>query len=216
VADAHSNEVTRFRQWFANGPHAIDKVRATGIQIANQLASTHAANPQSRAAEDVYALGAAMYEAMTGQWPAAGAAPIMTVRPNIPTNVASAIDRSISTNLWNRPSATEVATLLATKDKGFGGVILWCLAGGVVMLVIGFLILRTGDDRLLPEEFERPAIVERNSEAAEEWDEIVRLVEKRSTRESARKLLDEFERKYGESAATGLVRAKLAGFLVDD
>lgn len=70
---------------------------------------------------DVYGLGATLYEAAAGKWPrveAQGAllAPVPPLRelvPNLPAHVASAIDRAVSLEAAKRPTATELADLIA-------------------------------------------------------------------------------------------------------
>ena len=70
---------------------------------------------------DVYGLGATLYEAAAGKWPrveAQGAllAPVPPLRelvPGLPAHVASAIDRAVSLEAAKRPTATELADLIA-------------------------------------------------------------------------------------------------------
>jgi serine/threonine protein kinase len=75
----------------------------------------------SSPAGDVYGLGATLYEAATGSWPrleAKGALlapvpPIASVASKLPEHVTRAIDRAISIEAGPRPTAAELADLLA-------------------------------------------------------------------------------------------------------
>jgi len=70
---------------------------------------------------DVYGLGATLYEAAAGKWPrveAKGALlapvpPLRQVAPQVPMHVAAAIDRAVSIEAAKRPSASELADLIA-------------------------------------------------------------------------------------------------------
>jgi eukaryotic-like serine/threonine-protein kinase len=73
-------------------------------------------------AGDVYGLGATLYEAALGRWPRADAttgalfapsAPLATLAPEVPTDLAAAIDRAVAIEPAERPTAAELAELLA-------------------------------------------------------------------------------------------------------
>jgi serine/threonine-protein kinase len=112
------------------------------------------------AASDVYGLGATLYEAAAGKWPrleAKGALlapvpPLKTLAPNLPAHVCAAIDRAVALDHEKRPTASELAELLATDPDRTVQVstrrLRWqpfALGGAVVLAFIVFLATRHHD-----------------------------------------------------------------------
>jgi serine/threonine protein kinase len=85
------------------------------------------------AASDVYGLGATLYEAAAGRWPrleAKGALlapvpPLRTLAPALSPHVCDAIDRAVALDHGKRPTAAELAELLARKHDGVPAPLRW-------------------------------------------------------------------------------------------
>jgi len=130
----------------------------------------------SAPAGDIYGLGATLYEAAAGTWPrkqAQGAIlapvpPLLTLAPNVPPHVAHAIDHAVAIESAHRPSAAELADLLAGVSHSQPHVRPhseprarmqsepaphtpralrwqpWAIVGGIVLVVILVIALRGG------------------------------------------------------------------------
>jgi serine/threonine-protein kinase len=103
---------------------------------------------QSGTAGDVYGLGATLYEAAAGQWPRLGDttgalfAPLPPLRdfaPALPPDVAAVIDRAVSIEPDQRPTAAELADALAgaASIPGAGPIALPVPAAGTVFAAAG-------------------------------------------------------------------------------
>lgn len=136
----------------------------------------------SSPAGDVYSLGATLYQAAAGRWPRldANAAllatvpPVRTLAPELPAHVAAAIDRAVALEADRRPTANELADLLAgvapvsapppappsprastpahatahaprASSTHVARWKPWAIAGAIALLVIVVLALRGGD-----------------------------------------------------------------------
>jgi len=110
---------------------------------------------------DLYGLGATLYEAAAGRWPRRDApggavlAPVPAVRelvPDLPEDLAAAIDRAVSLEAAARPTATELAEMIAggrTSSPSLPGLTLpptsrapwrtWVIGSVAAVLLIGII-----------------------------------------------------------------------------
>ena len=174
---------------------------------------------------DVYGLGATLYEAAAGRWPrreASGAIlapipPLAELAPHLPAHVAAAIDRAIALEAVQRPTAGELADLLAAPSAHSSPALpvvrrrrwWWPLAALLVLLVVlAFAFGSKGGDK--PADVLAPGAAPsvESPEAARDWNRIVDDVRK-GHYGPARHHLDEWEQRYGETEESKQLRDQL-------
>jgi len=176
---------------------------------------------------DVFGLGATLYEAAAGTWPRASSAgllapapPLRERAPAIAIDVASAVDRAVAIEADKRPSAEELANLLAGTAAAPPRAIRWkpwAIAGAAAAAMIVVAVAAThGKPREAPAAPPAPALApddprtpeEIDEKRAKEWNKIVDEVHKGHL-DGARRKLDDWERKFGPTAESADLRSQL-------
>jgi serine/threonine-protein kinase len=179
---------------------------------------------------DVYGLGATLYEAAAGSWPRgdspgallAPPPPLRELAPHLPAGVAAAIDRAVAFEAAHRPSAGELADRIARaidhapvtmpvpvwKPWALGG-----FAAAVVLAIVVAMQRHTPPVATLRDMPELPAFAappphDLGGKAARDWSHLVDEL-RRGRVGGARKRLDDFERKWGTTAETRALRDEL-------
>lgn len=106
VAHVPSSSLTMTGQFVGSPAYAAPEALVKGV---------------TGAASDIYGLGATLYECAAGKWPrleAKGALlapvpPLAQLAPHVPAHVCAAIDRAVALDHEKRPTAAELAELLA-------------------------------------------------------------------------------------------------------
>jgi len=206
VAHVPSSSLTMTGQFVGSPAYAAPEALVKGI---------------TGAASDVYGLGATLYEAAAGRWPrldAQGALlapvpPLATLAPAVPAHVCAAIDRAVAFEHEKRPTAAELAQLLARgssettttatmpaapwrwKPWAFG-------AAALFALVLLYANTRSHDS----------AIVQPTAAPADDsTDELQQIADQANSGdvEGARDKLDDYEQRVGETPASRDLRHQL-------
>jgi serine/threonine protein kinase len=161
------------------------------------------------AASDVYGLGATLYECAAGKWPrleAKGALlapvpPLAQLAPHVPPHVCAAIDRAVAFDHDKRPSAAELADLLAkapSRAPARASWKPWLFAGGAALaLAIGIIATRSHD---------APAV---QAPAADDELQDIANQANGGDVDGARDRLHDYEERNGESDVTRDLRHQL-------
>jgi len=209
VAHVPSSSLTMTGQFVGSPAYAAPEALVKGI---------------TGAASDVYGLGATLYEAAAGRWPrldAKGALlapvpPLATLAPTVPAHVCAAIDRAVSFEHEKRPTAAELAQLLARgptttaattttatptaaplrwKPWAFG-------AAALAALVLLFANTRSHDGAVVP-----PS----TAPTDDSTDELQQIADQANSGdvEGARDRLEDYEQRVGETPASRDLRHQL-------
>jgi serine/threonine protein kinase len=198
----------------------------------------------SAPAGDVYGLGATLYQAAAGKWPrleAQGALlaptpPLAELVPDMPPHIASTIDRAVALEFAKRPTASELADLLAGGVSMTTPVVAkprrrwlpFAIVGAIVLLIAivaggghgggGASATQpvmsppppSGESDEAPDEIriEAPEGLEANSKATRDWDHVVDQIRRGHYRDARRKL-DDWEQTWGATAETKALRDQL-------
>jgi eukaryotic-like serine/threonine-protein kinase len=201
---------------------------------------------------DVYGLGATLYEAAAGRWPrkeAQGALlapvpPIAQLVPQLPPHVAAAIDRAVSLEAEKRPTANELADLLASVHHEQRATPAppralrwqpWAVVGAIVLLVIVVLAMRS-DKKSTPSPLGVPPVgatlpdwceiktsggimvrppPNLTGKSVKDWSKIVDKLYDHDYDKAAREL-DRFEDNWGARDETTCLRAQLEALPRDE
>ena len=181
----------------------------------------------SEPAGDVYALGATLYEAVAGKWPriaASGAllAPVPPLRdhaPHVSRAVAAAIDRAVAFDASARPTAAELAELLAHAASADplahppAARVRWKpWAIGAALLLVVAIVAEGRDGARHDDAGTRDAIHDDtgavDDDSARDWQHVRDEVD-HGHYDQARHHLDDWERRYGSTPDSRELREHL-------
>jgi serine/threonine-protein kinase len=232
VAHVPDSSLTMTGQFFGSPAYAPPEALVKGIVAP---------------AGDVYGLGATLYEAVAGRWPrgdAKGAllAPIPPLRelaPHVPVAVAAAIDRAIAFEAAQRPSADELADLLAhavgdrASPEPAGPISSppprasatpvpwrrWAIGSVIALVIVGVLASHgrssaPGGGGAIPGELRVRTPTGIDGKAAKDWNKIVDEL-RRQHYEGARRRLADWERRFGTTPETSDLRDQLDALPAD-
>jgi serine/threonine-protein kinase len=185
---------------------------------------------QCDAEGDVYGLGATLYQAAAGRWPRIDdapsgmlippVAPLASIAPGVPAELAAAIDRAIAIDPGARPTAADFADALAGAASTPGAHPPravrapmrwqpWAIGGAVLVVTIALVTgTRGGDSSPAASPVSAPAVATppaelriapppmRDGKAEKDFRKVLEHINRGRIGE-ARKKLGEWERKHG-------------------
>ncbi len=207
VAHVPSSSLTMTGQFVGSPAYAAPEALVKGV---------------TGAASDVYGLGATLYECAAGKWPrleAKGALlapvpPLAQLAPHVPAHVSAAIDRAVALDHEKRPTAAELAELLAKGPSGAARPAAhaswkpWVFAGGAaIALAIGIAVTRSHDAPAVS----LPANVPQQPDEQQEIDDLNDIANQANSGDidGARNRLHDYEESHGEDELTRDLRHQL-------
>ena len=223
VAHVPSSSLTMTGQFVGSPAYAAPEALVKGV---------------TGAASDIYGLGATLYECAAGKWPrleAKGALlapvpPLAQLAPHVPAHVCAAIDRAVALDHEKRPTAAELAELLAkspattmtapamtatSPEPAPRGARAswkpWLFAGGAaIALAIGIAVTRGSSH----EAVSLPAALPSSEQQPDEQQELDQLNDIANQAnagdvDGARERLRDYEEAHGEDELTRDLRHQL-------
>ncbi len=208
VAHVPSSSLTMTGQFFGSPAYAAPEALVKGV---------------TGAASDVYGLGATLYECAAGKWPrleAKGALlapvpPLAQLAPHVPAHVCTAIDRAVALDHEKRPSAAELAELLAKSPARASAARAsskpWLLAGGAAIALAVGIAVTCGSSR---DAVSLPASLPSSEQQPDEQQELDQLNDianqaNAGDLDGARDRLRDYEDAHGEDELTRDLRHQL-------
>ena len=210
VAHVPSSSLTMTGQFVGSPAYAAPEALVKGV---------------TGAASDVYGLGATLYQCAAGKWPrleAKGALlaptpPLAQLAPHVPPHVCAAIDRAIALDHEKRPTAAELAELLAKDPRGATAAgpasparhyLPWMFAGGAaIALEIGIAVTRGSSHGAM----NVPGPAASQPDEQQEIDQLNDIANQANTGDvdGARDRLQDYEDSHGEDELTRDLRHQL-------
>lgn len=210
VAHVPSSSLTMTGQFVGSPAYAAPEALVKGV---------------TGAASDVYGLGATLYQCAAGRWPrleAKGALlapvpPLAQLAPHVPAHVCAAIDRAVALDHEKRPTAAELAELLAKDPRAVAAarpakhVAPWLFAGGAALaLVIGIAVTRGSSHDAVSLPASLPSS-EQQPDEPQELDQLDEIANQANAGDidGARERLHDYEEAHGEDELTRDLRHQL-------